>query len=98
MIVNAIRFLETNSQEWKAYRFSMGTGSFRNFMCVSGNRQTIENLRAALVYGLTGQQDVVLAEASIQLGDDAGNSWVVHRTGSQVNYLKKWFSIRIYGW
>lgn len=88
MIVNAIRFLETNSQEWQAYRFSMGTGSFRNFMCISGNRETVENLRAALIYGLTGQQEMVLAEVSIQLGDDAGNSWVVHRSDSQVSYLK----------
>src|SRR5690606_18177826 len=76
------------SHEWQAYRFSTGTGSFRKFICVSGEQREIDNLQAALLYALTGKQDSMLVEVALQLGDDAGNTWVIHRSGSNVGYLK----------
>lgn len=88
MIISAIRFLSENSTDWQAWRLTTGTGIYRDFICIKGDETTLSSVEAALEYAISGSTSFGISEVSLQISDDGGDNWMVHRKGEQVNYLK----------
>jgi hypothetical protein len=88
VIINGIRFLKENSQEWLGWRFANGTGIYRDFICLRGDEKTLNLVDDALEFAMSGNSSLNIIEASMQISDNGGDNWMIHRKGDIVNYLK----------
>ncbi len=87
MIITAIRWRAQANAEAQAFKLNPGTGKFRNYQCVSAEPHVLRQIMAALEYALTGT-GAGMSEASVQLSDDGGHTWVVARKPGQTRFLK----------
>ncbi len=88
MQINAIKFRLNQNDEPITYKFSQSSGKFSNFQSVSGTPGLLANLRAALEFSLTGRIDQPIFDAVLQASDNAGQTWIVHRTLSKIRIVK----------
>lgn len=88
MQINAIKFRLTQNDEPITYKFSQSSGKFANFQAVSGTPGLLANLRAALEFSLTGKVDQPIYDTVLQTSDNAGQTWLVHRTLSKIRIIK----------
>ena len=88
MQINAIKFRLTQNDEPITYKFSQSSGKFANFQSVSGTPGLLANLRAALEFSLTGKIDQPIYDTVLQASDNAGQTWIVHRTLSKIRIVK----------
>ena len=88
MQINAIKFRLTQNDEPITYKFSQSSGKFANFQSVSGTPGLLANLRAALEFSLTGKINQPIYDTVLQASDNAGQTWIVHRTLSKVRIVK----------
>lgn len=87
MIITAIRWRAEAEGEPTAFKLHPGTGKFRNYQCLVADPATLRQAAAAIDYTLSGASSGLL-EASLQLADDAGHTWLVHRKPGLTRYLK----------
>ncbi len=88
MQINAIKFRLTQNDEPITYKFSQSSGKFANFQSISGTPGFLANVRAALVFSLTGKIDQPIYDTVLQASDNAGQTWIIHRTLSKIRIVK----------
>jgi hypothetical protein len=90
VILNALRFLGSGDSTWQGFRLGAGTGRFRNYQCLAADPATLRAAVQAVTYALTGAKPGApdIAEAALQLGDDAGHAWIVHRRPGLLRVLR----------
>lgn len=84
MILNAVRWLEHGQDTWRAFRFSPGSGLFPNYQCLSAPPAVLKALAGAIEFALNAKGSK--REAIVQLSDDSGHTWTVHRTATGARY------------
>ena len=87
MIITAIRWRAEAQSEPTAFKLNPGTGKFRNYQCLVADPATLQKAAAAVDYAITGASGGLL-EASLQMADDAGHTWLIHRKAGLTRYLK----------
>jgi len=86
--INAIKFRLLQNDEPITYKFSQSSGKFANFQSVCGTKGLLANLRAALEFSLTGKIIQPIYDTVLQVSDNAGQTWIIHRTLNKVRIVK----------
>jgi hypothetical protein len=93
VIINAVRYRVEGAEDWITYRLSPGSGRLRGLAAVTAGGPAARSFVEAVVFVLSGRGLGSGAaprglEVSLQVSDDAGDTWVIHRQGEQVRYLR----------
>ena len=88
MLLNALRYRTTASDEFQVWKFNPGRSQFSNLLCFQGSSKEASCILAALQYALSGKTSSAIKEVAVQISDDAGDTWVIERSESKLRYLK----------
>ena len=80
MIITAIKYRSTGTQDPEVFRFTGGTAGLRHAVCFqTTNESSKEKANAALAMVLNGIPSNLISDAAIQIADSAGDTWVMTR-------------------
>lgn len=89
MIINAIKFRTPEDSAPKVWRFGQSSKEHQNFQCFYARPQDLKNFRLAVLYALTGEPQIGISEATIQMTrSELGDTWIVERTKQNVRMIK----------
>ena len=89
MFLNGIKFTINQPQATAhAYRFSVTSGRYRNMICFSGSPERFHHFRAALIFGLLGEEHEHVKQSIIYCSDDNGDHWIVDRAATRLKVFR----------
>lgn len=88
MNISSIKYLAKSSDSTKRWRCKHGIGVFRNFLVLYSQSHDIQNVAKAVVFALSGRRLSGIEEVTLELTDNAGDTWEIWRgtSGSRFSH------------
>lgn len=79
MNISSIKYFAKSGDSAKRWRCKHGIGVFRNFLVLYSQSDDIQNVAKAVVFALSGRRLAGIEEVTLELTDNAGDTWEIWR-------------------